>query len=164
MTGAWRPELPELLQDRALSQDGSSIQVHGSAVAIDGKGILILGAAGAGKSTLALSLMAFGATLIADDGIRVTVSDAGGKPVLHRPDGATDLIEARGVGLLHAGQIAPCAPLELIVDLDHAEADRLPPRRMAAIDGVSFPLIRGAGHPTLAPVVLQMVRVGRAVP
>jgi hypothetical protein len=50
-------------------------------------------------------------------------------PFLERPDTATDLIESRGIGLLRAGSIHGRAPLELVIDLDTAEPERLPPRR-----------------------------------
>ena len=41
--------------------------LHASTVAIAGRGLLILGASGAGKSALALSLIALGAMLVADE-------------------------------------------------------------------------------------------------
>ena len=44
-----------------------SDMVHGSAVAIDGNGVLLLGPAGSGKSDLALRLIDRGAKLICDD-------------------------------------------------------------------------------------------------
>ena len=76
------------------------IVVAASCVAVEGRAALILGASGRGKSTLALTLMAMGATLVSDDGV-----------VLRRaPDGLTasappalaGLVEARGIGLLRA--------------------------------------------------------------
>jgi serine kinase of HPr protein (carbohydrate metabolism regulator) len=44
-----------------------SDMVHGSAVAIDGNGLLLLGPSGSGKSDLALRLIDRGAKLICDD-------------------------------------------------------------------------------------------------
>ena len=41
--------------------------LHASCVAWQGRGALILGRSGAGKSALALQLMAFGADLVSDD-------------------------------------------------------------------------------------------------
>ena len=73
------------------------LYINASAVAVDGRGVMICGAPGAGKSTLALELMTLGANLIADDGIRVDLGDGPGtRPFLQRPDTATDLIESRG--------------------------------------------------------------------
>ncbi|RME65602.1 MAG: aldolase, partial [Alphaproteobacteria bacterium] len=42
-------------------------RVHGTCVAIDGAGVLILGPSGAGKSDFALRLIDEGAVLVADD-------------------------------------------------------------------------------------------------
>jgi hypothetical protein len=76
----------------------------------------------------------------------------GSVPFLERPDTATDLIESRGIGLLRAGSIHGRAPLELVIDLDTAEPERLPPRRNVTTGSVERPLILGAGHPSLAVV------------
>jgi len=40
---------------------------HASCVDFDGKGVLILGASGSGKSSLALACMSLGARLVGDD-------------------------------------------------------------------------------------------------
>ena len=56
------------MRHRGLIGDGSqSAIVHGSAVAVDGGGVLLRGASGSGKSDLALRLIDAGAMLIADD-------------------------------------------------------------------------------------------------
>jgi HPr kinase/phosphorylase len=145
--------------------DPQRIHVHASAVALDGMGVLICGASGSGKSTLALELMALGADLIADDGIRIDLGqEPGSVPFLERPDTATDLIESRGIGLLRAGSIHGRAPLELVIDLDTAEPERLPPRRNVTTGSVERPLILGAGHPSLAVSVAWMLRHGRDMP
>jgi HPr kinase/phosphorylase len=128
-------------------------------------GVLICGASGSGKSTLALEFMALGADLIADDGIRIDLGqEPGSVPFLERPDTATDLIESRGIGLLRAGSIHGRAPLELVIDLDTAEPERLPPRRNVTTGSVERPLILGAGHPSLAVSVAWMLRHGRDMP
>ena len=44
-----------------MSREPETINLHASAVALDGRGALILGASGSGKSGLALRLMALGA-------------------------------------------------------------------------------------------------------
>jgi HPr kinase/phosphorylase len=54
------------------------LYLHASAVSLDGNGVLICGASGTGKSTLALQLMALGAELIADDGIWIDPGDGPG--------------------------------------------------------------------------------------
>ena len=49
--------------------------LHASTVAFRGRGVVILGASGSGKSALALELMALGAGLVADDRTLVEVQD-----------------------------------------------------------------------------------------
>ena len=93
-------------------------------MAFAGRGVLILGASGAGKSALALALIGRGAALVADD--RVELGPARGRrwsPA--RPSAIAGLIEARGVGLLRLPAV-PEAPLALAVDLDRPPAARMP--------------------------------------
>jgi HPr kinase/phosphorylase len=151
---------PEPILQWSAGQDGAMIWLNGTGVAVGEQGIAILGASGSGKSRLALSLIAHGATLIADDGIWLATDTA--PPRLERPAQSPDLIEARGIGLIRAGSPLAHAPLALVVDLDRAEPDRLPPRRMVAIGDTLCPLILGAGNPTLAPALLLMAQYGRA--
>ena len=54
-----------------------SVNIHASCVAFGGKGVLLLGASGAGKSSLALRLVDDGARLVADD--RCDLFPRGGK-------------------------------------------------------------------------------------
>ncbi|MEJ6395651.1 serine kinase [Gymnodinialimonas sp. 2305UL16-5] len=153
---------PEVLTGWAdyPGNDVSRVFLRASAVALDDAGVLILGASGSGKSSLALALMAYGAQLVSDDGVIAEQRAA----ILHlvRPETAPPLIEARGIGLLNAGPVVSSVPLHLAVDLDTPEPDRLPPRRSVAFGAAEAELIRGAGAPTLAPAVIQMLRYGRA--
>lgn len=76
--------------------------VNGTAIAIDGKAVLLTGAPGCGKSDLALRLIEGGALLIADD--LVELRRAGDHLVASFPaDAPADLrgrIEARGLGIV----------------------------------------------------------------
>ena len=111
--------------------------VHASCVAWQGRGVLILGRSGAGKSALALQLMAYGADLVADDR---TELHAEGDVLTARPPAAiAGLIEARGLGLLRT-PFVPQAEIALVVDLDQTESDRLPPERQISLLGISRPL------------------------
>ena len=49
-----------------------SLTLHATCVAMEGRGVLIIGPSGSGKSELALALMAHGARLVAD--YRVTLN------------------------------------------------------------------------------------------
>jgi len=153
---------PVSLSGWATDDIAGRLTLHASAVALGEHGVLIHGASGCGKSSLALELLSRGARLIADDG--VWVDTTGSVPFLERPDHATDLIESRGVGLLRAGPVCGRAELALVIDLDRPEPERLPPRRMVTAGRSERPLILGLGHPTLSAAVLHMLRHGRDAP
>jgi HPr kinase/phosphorylase len=114
--------------------------LHASCVAAGGRGLLILGRPGAGKSSLALELAALGAMLVADD--RVALRRAGDAVLASAPPRLRGLIEARGVGVLRLPH-APEAPLALALDLDATEDARIPPRRSTGLLGVAIPLLLG---------------------
>ena len=84
-----------------------------TAVAIDGRGLLIAGEAGAGKSSLALALIDRGATLIGDDGI--VIDDEGGHPVACPPKTTRGLLEVRNVGLVELETTE--VPIALVLQL-----------------------------------------------
>lgn len=141
------------------TQDVAPLNLHGSAVALDGRGLLILGAAGAGKSGLALSLMALGARLVADD--RVLLERRGDAVAAAAPPALRGLIEARGVGILRA-EAVETATLALAVDLDAAPEARMPHLRDIRLFELRIELISGRGVPNLAAILVQMLRSGRA--
>lgn len=142
-----------------IPADGDLANVHASCVAVEGRGLLICGPSGSGKSALALQLMALGAELVADDRVILQRSDA--QVMAHCPPALQGMIEARGLGLLRARPLS-AAPLALVADLGTAEADRLPPWRHVAVLGLQLPLVlRGdAAHFSFA--LLQYLRCGRA--
>lgn len=112
--------------------------VHATCVAHHGHAALIVGKSGAGKSGLALQLMAMGAQLVADD--RVTLSRQGDHLLATCPPRLSGKIEARGVGVL-AATPAPPTRVVMVVDLDEVETARLPPRRKRDLLGVSLDLV-----------------------
>lgn len=132
--------------------------LHASCVSIDARGLLILGPSGSGKSTLALALMAMGAGLVADD--RTVLVRDGARVMADAPDALRGRIEARGLGILAADAAGP-VPLSLIVDLGHAEDQRLPPERAYDLLGVSFPLVFGPYSSHLALGLRQYLLNGR---
>ena len=116
----------------------NTVQLHASAVMVSGRALLIRGASGKGKSALALQLIALGARLIADD--QVVLSRRGDTVVLSKPEGLPALIEARGIGLLHAPR-AQAGVLHAIVDLDVEQTERLPEPQVEKVLGVPVNVI-----------------------
>ncbi|MGI9389396.1 MAG: HPr kinase/phosphorylase [Boseongicola sp.] len=132
---------------------------HASAVAIGQFGLLIKGPSGSGKSSLALDLIALGATLVADDRVLLTPSKEG-SILMTAPRSVEGLIEARGIGLLKL-QSHP-ARLAAVVDLAIVETERLPDRHETVIEGEVFPILRKV-ESTSFPAMLVAYLKGRRV-
>lgn len=116
-----------------------TLLVHGTAVQFCGKGILLLGPSRSGKSDLALCLIEAGATLIADDQVRLTHVD----DRLHAapPDRLQGLIALRGIGIMRVAYEK--GALDLAVDLLPLDKilDPLPEPATACWLGVRLPKI-----------------------
>ena len=127
----------------------ANVVMQASAVAIDGRALLIEGPPGCGKSSLALALIDRGAGLIGDDA--VTLRPAGNRLIASPPPNIAGLIEVRGVGLTSL-PLAPPAPVALILILGGSVPERLPdpPLPVRVIAGVAVPML--AFEPgTIAP-------------
>jgi HPr kinase/phosphorylase len=124
---------------------GAPGERHGGAVAFAGRGLLILGAPGAGKSRLALEMAALGAGIIADDVVEIRPGDP---PVLAAPARWPGLVEVRGLGLV-AVRAHPPVPCLAAIDLSApAGADRLPRHGTLELAGSDVTLLRwGRGAP-----------------
>jgi HPr kinase/phosphorylase len=128
--------------------------LHGTAIKRYGKGVLILGPSGSGKSSLALQLMAYGAELIVDDLVYLDVVK--GVVTLSFPPKAKRVakIEARGVGLLSA-HLADPAPLRLIIDLSQTETERLPDTHFVDVAGQQVRCFRNVQVPAFPAMIQQ---------
>ncbi|MEM9084322.1 MAG: HPr kinase/phosphatase C-terminal domain-containing protein [Pseudomonadota bacterium] len=100
--------------------------IQATAVAINGRTLLIEGEPGAGKSSLALALIERGAELIGDDGVTLKRTDLDGdaRIVVAPPPNIEGLLEVHGVGLARF-PIAEPAPLALVLMLG-VKDERLP--------------------------------------
>lgn len=132
--------------------------VHATSVSVAGRGLLIRGASGRGKSGLALEMMVRGAVLIADD--RTIVTRQGTALLLSVPEPLTGLIEARRIGLLNADCIDN-VPLSAVADLDVAETHRLPPIRTTCVLGVEVPLLHNSASEYFAAGLVHYLKAGR---
>ncbi len=143
---------------RSDQRVGPDATEHATAVACDGRAVLIRGASGTGKSSLALQLMAYGAELVADD--QVLLRQDAGRIMVSAPTPLRGMIEARGVGLLRATP-APPSLLVCVVDLNTLETDRLPPNRFITVLACVLPLLHRPQGIEFAPALLQFLRAGR---
>ncbi|EHK58790.1 HPr kinase/phosphorylase [Allomesorhizobium alhagi] len=113
--------------------------MHGTAVILGDRGVLITGGSGSGKTMLALALIAQArreemfARLVSDD--QVFLSSHGGRLVCSAPPAIGGLVEVRGVGpRLIAAE--PSAVIDLLVRLSPADAtERFPEEATATLAG-----------------------------
>lgn len=118
--------------------------VHAAGVAVDGRGILVLGTSGAGKSTLAYHLASAGTAFLSDDTVFVSgppprVAGIGERIRLRapgRPPGARGLVQPDGrLGITaarrHGGPVLP--GLILLLEGEQGE----PPRILSAAESMS---------------------------
>jgi HPr kinase/phosphorylase len=128
---------------------GEVERVHGTAVAIGHRAVLIRGPSGAGKSDLALRCLGLGPStiineppkLVSDD--QVILKRDGEQVTVSAPETIFGKLEVRGVGIMDVPAIA-AATLALIADLvDPQQVERFPdPWPLVAILGIEIPLIR----------------------
>ncbi|MGH6829221.1 MAG: HPr kinase/phosphorylase [Rhizomicrobium sp.] len=74
------------------------MNIHASCVSLRGKGVLLLGESGRGKSDLALRLIDEGALLVADD--RTELYAKRGRLCARSPKSIAGLMEVRGLGIV----------------------------------------------------------------
>ncbi|MCF3933671.1 HPr kinase/phosphatase C-terminal domain-containing protein [Acuticoccus sp. M5D2P5] len=121
--------------------------IHATTVALGESGVLIRGASGAGKSALALALLADWhakgrfSRLVADD--RTALSAAHGRLIARAPSAIAGAMEVRGLGICAADALA-AVRVDLVVDLLPAgEAPRYPDEdaRNVTLEGIDVPLV-----------------------
>lgn len=113
--------------------------IHASCVSIGGKGVLIRGTSGSGKSDLALRLIDYGARLVGDDYVELNAK--GGALIATAPKELAGKIEARGLGILEL-PFTSSARIHLIVRLmPRNEIPRMPEDHMTHLMDVPLPYI-----------------------
>ena len=127
--------------------------LHASCVAINGRGVLLTGASGSGKSDLALRLIDRGAILVGDDGVAIQARS--GRLYARSGPNIEGQIEIRGLGIV-ALPFVEEAPLALAIALDQPvqrmPAELLP---MRLIEGLTLPLIALDPFAASAPVKVE---------
>ncbi|HSP42313.1 MAG TPA: HPr(Ser) kinase/phosphatase [Luteolibacter sp.] len=154
-----------------------SVSLHGCMVDMRGVGVLILGKSGSGKSETAIGLLERGASLVADDVVRIKY--VGGDLVASSPDLSRGYMEIRGIGIINVANlyglasIRPDKRLDMVVSLkphaDLNEVDRLGMRQKTyeilgqKVTHVEIPVAPGrdtARMVTIAALDQQLRRLG----
>ena len=103
-------------------QFAPTMLVHGCLVDVQGIGVLIQGKSGSGKSESVIGLLQKGASLVADDAVRLKLIDDR-EVVGSAPEVTQSMIEVRGLGILNVaalfgvGSVRLSKRLDLIVNL-----------------------------------------------
>lgn len=115
-------------------------QIHATCVSVDGRGVILRGPSGSGKSDLALRLIDQGGTLIADDRVDLRLHD--GDVVASSPQNIAGQLEVRGIGIIRL-TYQEDARLSLVVDLvERGLVPRLPEGLTASLLGVNIQLLQ----------------------
>lgn len=102
--------------------------------------------------------MAFGAVLVSDDRCFLTRRGAG--LIASAPPNLSGLVEARGLGVLHAPALGEAA-VHLVVDLAQSQDERLPPRRSVTILDATCDLVFGSQAAHFPAALMCYLRHGR---
>ncbi len=133
--------------------DISTERAHATVVAISGRGVMIEGLSGSGKSDLALRLIDRGATLVSDD--QVLLTRDGSQLIAAAPPTIAGKIEVRGLGLLDRHHRAS-VPVALIIHLD-GTVERLPETPAhRTIAGIAIPVVPLAAFEGSAPIKVEL--------
>jgi len=125
--------------------------VHACAVLVGARALLIRGPAGSGKSLLTFKLIAAAqsgllpfARLVGDD--RIRLEPCHGRLLARAPETLTGLIEVRGLGIRQLPHEC-VAVVGGVIDLAAPDANRLPLRTEAEVEGIKLPQLKIAeGH------------------
>jgi serine kinase of HPr protein (carbohydrate metabolism regulator) len=125
--------------------------IHANCIAIGGRGVLIAGPSGSGKSDLALRLLDRGAVLVSDDYTIVQASD--GRLFASPPERIAGRIEVRGIGIV-ARPFNAAVPIALFIGLA-GTPERLPEPQHRIIAGIPLPSITLAALEASAPIKVE---------
>ncbi len=113
--------------------------IHATCVSLDGRGVLLSGEAGSGKSDLALRLIDRGAQLVADDQVALALENE--RVMASAPERLCGLLEIRGIGIRTLPFIAS-VPIILAVRLvKQNEIERMPEAQFLSCLGQQVPLL-----------------------
>jgi len=129
-------------------------RIRGTCVAVDGRGVLLRGPSGGGKSDLALRLIERGARLVSDD--YTDIEHRGGRLFASAPPEISGMLEVRGLGVLRVASEASVG-LDVIIDLAAtADTPRMPASEQLELHGVFVPIFRLAPFESSAPAKVRL--------
>lgn len=128
--------------------------LHSTSVDIQGKGVLIFGKPGIGKSSLALQLIDRGAILIADD--QTLLSYDKENLVLQPPETLRGMMEVRGLALC-SFPFQQRSHLQLCVEIcEKGEVERLPEVLFKEYYRIKVPLLKLEKDDPLGPIKVEL--------
>jgi HPr kinase/phosphorylase len=113
------------------------VLLHATAVHVDHIGILLRGAPGSGKSSLAIELISRGGQLVADDQVQLTAED--GVLIAQPPAALSGLLECRGAGILRQTEPVQPARIHLEIRLEDDPPRLLEAPASACYEGIEIP-------------------------
>jgi HPr kinase/phosphorylase len=137
-----------------VNEDAPPPTVHGTVVALDGLGVLLIGPSGSGKSDLALRLLEAGWSLVADD--RVVIDLVDGRPTASAPALLAGLIEARGVGILPVPCLSHAEVVLVVLLTQPGLIERCPEPETYSIENVRISAMRLAPFEVSATMKLRL--------
>ena len=100
------------------------LTIQASAVCYKNKAVIIMGAAGIGKTTLALQLIERGGTLIGDDCVKLFIKN---NQLFCKPQGILNgVAEIKGLGLVAGFKVSKPVPVLCVIRLQKKKNEALP--------------------------------------
>jgi serine kinase of HPr protein (carbohydrate metabolism regulator) len=124
-----------------------------SSIALKGRGILICGASGIGKSALCLLMMDRGAQLISDD--QTMLEAKNGALFAAAPPNIHGQLEVRNLGIITVDSVADNVPISLKIILDHQAPRFRESADKEQICGIAIPALSIHPDMALAPLKLE---------